>query len=105
VTRAGYDLLIATYTKILVDAGVRPHIVDVHTRLPGDEILSHCLWVLEERIEPILQRIGGFEEAARLLGCIQGVLMALRLCTIADSRKHATEAGITTWDQIVGKED
>ena len=86
---------------MLVNAGVRPQIVDPTQNLSRDDMLGHCLWVLEERIEPLLNRVGGFQEAIRLLGCIQGTTMACGLCTIAQTRDHANEAGMTTWDKIL----
>jgi hypothetical protein len=63
-------------------------------------MLSHCLWILDEKIEPLLHRVGGFQEAIRLLGCIQGTVMACGLCTINDTREHANLARIPTWDRI-----
>jgi len=67
-------------------------------------MLAHCLWVLDEKIEPVLHRIGGFQEAIRLLGCIQGTVMACGLCTIAETRQHANAAGMPTWTQILDDE-
>jgi hypothetical protein len=102
VTKARLDCLIATYRKMLFDAGARPQIVDIDKHLSREEMMGHCLWVLEDRIEPLLHRIGGFQEAVRLLGCIQGTLMACGLCTIAETRQHANEAKMATWDTILG---
>jgi hypothetical protein len=101
VTKSGLDYLIFTYRKILTDAGVRPTIIDVSKGLSRDEMLGHCLWVLEDEIRPLLDRIGGFEEALRLLGCIQGTVMACGLCTIAETREHANNAKMTAWDRIM----
>ena len=86
---------------MLRDAGVTPSIVDPQKHLSRDEILSHCLWVLEEKIEQVVHRIGGLQEAIRLLGCIQGSAMACGLCTIAETRDHANAANLTTWDKIL----
>ncbi len=69
--------------------------------LSREEILGHCLWVLDEKVNPLLHRIGGFQEAVRLLGCIQGSVMACGLCTIAETREHANSAKMTTWDRII----
>jgi hypothetical protein len=102
VTKGRLDQLISIYKKILLDAGVCPQIVDVDRRLSREEVLGHCLWVLEDQIEPLLNRIGGFQEAVRLLGCIQGTVMACGLCTIAETRAHANAAKMPTWDQIIG---
>jgi hypothetical protein len=101
VTKARIDSLAATYRDILRNAGVRPQQVDPTQILSRDEILGHCLWVLEDQIGPLLNRVGGFQEAVRLLGCIQGSVMALGLCTIAETRNHANEARMTTWDRII----
>jgi hypothetical protein len=101
VTKSGLDYLIFTYRKILTDAGVRPMVIDVSKSLSRDEMLGHCLWVLEDEIRPLLDRIGGFEEALRLLGCIQGTVMACGLCTIAETREHANNAKMTAWDRIM----
>jgi hypothetical protein len=57
--------------------------------------------VLTEKVDPLPNRIGGIQEAIRLLGCIQGTLMAHGLCTIAETRAHANEAKITSWECIV----
>jgi hypothetical protein len=102
VTKASIESLAATYRNLLNNAGVLPQQVDPTQILSREEILGHCLWVLEYKIGPLLNRVGGFQEAVRLLGCIQGTVMALGLCTIADTRDHANEAGMTTWDKIVG---
>jgi hypothetical protein len=101
VTKAGLDYLIFTYRKMLTDAGARPVIVDVSCHLSREEMLGHCLWVLEKQIRPLLDRIAGFEEAVRLLGCIQGTVMACGLCTIEKTREHANNAKMTTWDRIM----
>jgi hypothetical protein len=101
VTKSGLDSLISTYKKLLLDAGISPRSVDISKHLSRDEMLGHCLWVLEEKLEPLLHRIGGFQEAIRLLGCIQGTAMACGLCTIAETREHANVAGLTTWQQIL----
>jgi hypothetical protein len=63
-------------------------------------MLGHCLWVLNEKIEPLLHRVGGFSEAIRLIGCIQGTVMACGLCTIADTREHSSAANLKTWDKM-----
>jgi hypothetical protein len=99
--KARLDSLIAIYRNILADAGIRPQVVDVTQQLSREEMLGHCLWVLEERIGPLLHRVGGFQEAVRLLGCIQGTVMACGLCTIEETRQHANDAKFTTWDPIV----
>ena len=99
--KAGFDVIIAKYRGILVDAGVTPLQVDITRPLSRDQMLGHCLWVLEAKIRPVLSRIGGFEEALRLIGCIQGTVMACGLCTVAETREHASEAGLTTWDHIL----
>jgi hypothetical protein len=102
VMKSRLDYLTSLYRNILLDAGVRPQVVDVTTHLSREEILGHCLWVLEEQIGPLLHRVGGFQEALRLLGCIQGTVMACGLCTIEETRQHANHAQFTTWDRIVG---
>ena len=102
MTKEGLNQLISTYRKILIHAGVRPQVVDVTQKLSRDEVLGHCLWVLEEKFIPLMNRIGGFEEVLRLIGCIQGTVMAYGLCTIAETREHATQAKLTTWDKIIG---
>jgi hypothetical protein len=79
-------------------------VVDTTKELSRDEALGHCLWVLEEQMEPLVHRIGGFQEAVRLLGCIQGTVMAFGLCTIEQTREHARSARMTTWDQIVSSD-
>ena len=104
MTKTGLDSLISTYKTILVGAGIRPLQVDVTRHLSRSEMLGHCLWVLEQKVEPVLHRIGGFQEAIRLLGCIQGTVMACGLCTIAETREHANEAGLPTWQQILDEE-
>ncbi|HYI97742.1 MAG TPA: hypothetical protein VEX68_29650 [Bryobacteraceae bacterium] len=93
--------LISVYRKTLIDAGVRPQVVDVTQNLTREEMLSHCLWVLDEKVNPLLHRIGGFQEALRLLGSIQGTVMACGLCTIAETLEHANAANLTTWGRIV----
>lgn len=105
MTKAGLDSLISTYKALLIGAGIRPREVDITRSLSHPEMLGHCLWVLEQKIEPLLHRIGGFQEAIRLLGCIQGTVMACGLCTIAETRKHANQAGMTTWEQIVDEKE
>ena len=101
MTRANLDSLTIRYRQILRDAGVQPRTVNVARRLSRDEILGHCLWVLENKIEQVVQRIGGIQEAIRLLGCIQGTVMACGLCTIAETREHANAARLTTWERIL----
>jgi hypothetical protein len=101
VTKTRFQYLIDTYRQIIVDAGVEPKIVDVTRHLSREEMLGHCLWVLNEKLDPLLDRIGGIQEAVRLLGCIQGTVMACGLCTIAETRAHANAARLTTWEQIV----
>jgi hypothetical protein len=101
VTKARLDALIRTYRTLLIKAEVKPHQADVTKYLSREEMLGHCLWVLEHKIEPVLHRIGGFQEAVRLLGCIQGTVMACGLCTISDTRQHANDAGMPTWQQIL----
>jgi hypothetical protein len=104
VTKARLDSLICTYRTILVNAAIRPRQADITRHLSREEMLAHCLWVLDEKIEPVLHRIGGFQEAIRLLGCIQGTVMACGLCTIAETRQHANAAGMPTWAQILDDE-
>jgi hypothetical protein len=101
MNRADLNCLISTYKQILRNAGVQPMIVDPTKHLSRDEMLGHCLWVLENKIDIVVQRIGGIQEAIRLLGCIQGTTMACGLCTIAETREHANAARLTTWDQIL----
>ena len=101
MTKANLDDLIATYRDILRNAGVQAQIVDVSKHLTRDEMLGHCMWVLEAKIEDVVHRIGGIQEAIRLLGCIQGTVMACGLCTIAETREHANHAKLTTWEQIL----
>jgi hypothetical protein len=101
VTKDRLDQLAATYREILVKAGIHPQVVDVTRVLSRDEALGHCLWVLNEKINPLMDRVGGFQEAIRLLGCIQGTVMAFGLCTIAETREHANQAKMTTWDKII----
>jgi hypothetical protein len=55
-----------------MEAGIEPQIVDVTVHLSRSQMLGHCLWVLNEKVEPLLHRVGGFHEAIRLIGCIQG---------------------------------
>ena len=105
VTRRNLESLQSTYKRILREAGVTPRIVDPHNHLSPDEVLGHCLWILEEKIGAVVQRIGGLQEAIRLLGCIQGTVMALGLCTIAETREHANRATLTTWDKILRDHD
>jgi hypothetical protein len=102
VTRVNLDSLVSTYKGILREAGVYPQEVDVTKHLSRDEMLSYCLWVLENKIELVVDRIGGIQEAIRLLGCIQGTVMACGLCTIAETREHANNAKLTTWEKILG---
>jgi hypothetical protein len=101
LNKSNIDTLIATYRQILRNAGVTPQIVDITKHLSQDEMLGHCLWVLESKIELVMHRIGGIQEAIRLLGCIQGTVMACGLCTIAETREHANKAKLTTWEQIL----
>jgi hypothetical protein len=101
VTRANLDSLISTYKQILRDAGVQARVVDVELPLSREEMLAHCLWVLETKLEPVIHRVGGIQEAIRLLGCIQGTVMACGLCTIAETRAHANSANLRTWDKIL----
>jgi len=101
VTKQNIDHLCDIYRELLTGAGVQPQIVDITRTLSREEMLGHCLWVLQEKIEPLLHRVGGFQEAVRLLGCIQGTVMALGLCTIAETRAHATSAKLTTWEHII----
>ena len=101
MTKENLAQLISTYHQILVDAGVRPKVVDITQVLTREEVLGHCLWVLEEKITPLLSQIGGFQEALRLIRCIQGTVMAYGLCTIAETRQHANDAKMTTWDRII----
>jgi hypothetical protein len=96
--------MIEVYRGILNNAGVEPRIVDATEHLSKSEMLGHCLFVLNEKIEPLLQRVGGAQEAIRLLGCIQGTVMACGLCTIAETRQHAADAGLRPWDQILTPE-
>jgi len=102
VTKENLAQLISTYHQILVNEGVQPKIVDVTQVLPREDVLAHCLWVLQEKITPLLSQIGGFQEALRLIGCIQGTVMAYGLSTIAETRQHANDAKMTTWDRIMG---
>ena len=99
--RERFQHLISTYQKVIKDAGIEPQIVDVTQHLSREEILGHCLWVLNEKVEPLLDRVGGVHEAVRLLGCIQGAVMACGLCTVAETRDHARAANMTTWDEII----
>ena len=94
-------MLISTYRDIIRDAGIQAQVVDVTQNLTREEMLGHCLWVLENKIDLVVHRIGGFQEAIRLIGCIQGTVMACGLCTIADTREHANMARLPTWDQIL----
>ncbi len=88
------------YRKLIAEADIQPQIVDVTKHLSREQMLGHCLWVLDEKIEPLLNRVGGFNEAVRLIGCIQGTVMACGLCTIAETRVHATSASLRTWEKI-----
>jgi hypothetical protein len=101
MNRANLDSLTTTYIKILRDAGAKPVIVVTNGHLSREEMLGHCLWVLENRIDVLVQRIGGIQEATRLLGCIQGTVMACGLCTISETREHANAARLTTWERIL----
>lgn len=101
MNKQNFDRFCDIYRKLISEAGIQPQIVDVNRVLSREEMLGHCLWVLEEKMEPLVHRVGGFQEAVRLLGCIQGTTMALGLCTIADTRAHAASAKMTTWEQIV----
>ena len=101
MTKAKFQQLVDIYRQILVNAGIQPQAVDVTRHLSREEMLGHCLLVLNEKIDPLLDRIGGVQEAVRLLGCIQGTVMACGLCTIAETRAHANLAKMTTWEQIV----
>jgi hypothetical protein len=105
VTRANLDSLVSTYKRLLREAGVAPQIVNPSNHLSREEMLGHCLWVLEEKIEEIVHRIGGIQEAIRLLGCIQGTAMACGLCTIAETREHANAASLTTWERILSDDE
>lgn len=101
MTKSRLDQLCAIYRKLISDAGIKPQVVDVTKSLSREEMLGHCLWVLDEKVEAILHRVGGFQEAVRLLGCIQGTAMACGLCTIAETRAHAARAGMPTWEKIL----
>ena len=79
--------------------------MDPTVYLSREEMLGHCLWVLEEKIEEVVQRIGGIQEARPLLGCIQGTAMACGLCTIAETRDHANAASLTTWERILSDDE
>ena len=100
VTKVRFRNLFEIYRRLIIEAGIEPQIVDVNRHLSREEMLGHCLWVLNEKIDPLLDRIGGIHEAVRLLGCIQGTVMACGLCTIADTRTHARSASMTTWEQM-----
>ena len=97
--------LVGTYRQLLTHAGVSARSVDPRPHHSREETLGHCLWVLEHVIEPLLNRIGGIQEATRLLGCIQGTVMAYGLCTIAETRRHAADANLNTWDKILDLDD
>ena len=104
MTKAGLDSLISTYKTILVEAGNpssrgRYNQASIAIRNAGPLPLG-----FGTKIEPVLHRIGGFQEAIRLLGCIQGTVMACGLCTIAETREHANQAGMPTWQQILDEE-
>ena len=101
MTKIQLDELCAIYRRVLIEAGTQPQVVDTSRHLTREEMLGHCLWVLNEKVELIVHRIGGFQEAVRLLGCIQGTVMACGLCTIDETREHAATARMQTWDQIV----
>jgi hypothetical protein len=105
VTRSKIASLASTYKRILREGGITPRIIDPTVYLSRDEMLSHCLWVLEEKIEHVVHRIGGIQEAIRLLGCIQGTVMACGLCTIAETRDHANAASLTTWEIILNDDE
>ena len=104
MTKERFIFLIHTYRDLISGAGIQPQIVDVTKHLSREEMLGHCLWVLNEKVEALLYRIGGIHEAIRLLGCIQGTVMACGLCTIADTREHAAGANMRTWQQILDPE-
>jgi hypothetical protein len=100
VTKDRFHYLIDVYRRLIAEAGIQPQIVDVTKHLSREQMLGHCLWVLNEKVEPLLDRVGGFHEAIRLLGCIQGTVMACGLCTIAETRQHAAAANLRTWEKI-----
>jgi hypothetical protein len=100
VTKDRFLYLIDIYRNIIIEAGIQPQIVDVTAHLSREQMLGHCLWVLNEKVEPLLHRVGGFNEAIRLIGCIQGTVMACGLCTIAETREHAAAASLRTWEKI-----
>src|SRR4051812_18982287 len=79
------DIPVSTYKRILRQAGIAPRMVDPSIHLSRDEMLGHYLWVLEEKIEEVVHRIRGIQEAIRLLGCIQGRATACGLCTISET--------------------
>ena len=106
MTKARVDSLISTYKNMLLAAGVHPQQPDITKPLSRDEMLGHCLWVLEEKLEPVLHRMVVSRRRHDLLSCngFQGTGLALGLCTIADTRRHANEAGLTTWQQILDED-
>lgn len=93
--------LFHVYRAILEEAGIAPLNPDVHRHLSREEMIGYCRWVLEEKFQPLLHRIGGFQEALRLVGWIQGVMIACGLCTIAEIRKHVVDVNLQSWEQIL----
>ena len=102
MTQDRLDELCSIYRHILIESGVQPQVVDTSKVLSRDEMLGHCLWVLNEQVRLIVHHIGGFEETIRLLGCIQGMVTSFGLCTIDETREHAKKARMQTWDKIIG---
>lgn len=88
MTYTGFQRIFTIYRDILEKEGVHPVEIDPNLHLTRSELLGHCRWMLETVVEPSLHRVGGWEESMRLLGCIQGALVAVGVCTIAEARAH-----------------
>jgi hypothetical protein len=87
--------LAAEYRELLAAHGARAvHIQDPDRilELPRDRqvLLDHAAWSCEH-IPQVIDCLGGVQMCLRWIGCIQGVMAALGVMSIAETRKRMTE--------------
>lgn len=87
------------YRENLITLGIAPaRMSNVTMRIdPANEqhrnvLLSHALWACEQ-IQTDIDRLGGSYRCIRSLGCIQGVLTACGLLSVADAREAVEDLG------------
>lgn len=82
--------------RVFLGPVMGPERASPHKLLERPEHLKHCAWMLGEMMP--LYDAGRVEKAMRWLGYVQGVFVALCLCTLNDVKELNKPDGAATED-------